>query len=93
MPLRLLGRKAARSQANEYALGYARGWSEGHSHGYAAGRRATLLQFKSDLDKLALALQGAGLDEEERPAAGPPGFLLNIDEETVARAHRLSRSG
>lgn len=91
MPIRLLGRRSARSRTDEYTLGYARGWSEGHAHGYAAGRRAALLELKADLDKLALALEEASSDEEERPATKPPGFLLNVDEETIARAHRLSR--
>jgi hypothetical protein len=91
VPIRLPGRRSARSRTDEYTLGYARGWSEGHAHGYAAGWRAALLELKADLDKLALALEEAGSDEEERPATEPPSFLLNVDEETIARAHRLSR--
>jgi uncharacterized protein involved in type VI secretion and phage assembly len=93
MPIRLLGRRSARSRIDEYTLGYARGWSEGHARGYAAGRRAALVELKADLDRLALALGEVGPDEEERPETEPPSFLLNVDEETIARAHRLSRSG
>lgn len=93
MPLGFLGRKGSRSRIDDYTLGYAHGWNQGYAHGYTAGRQAAMSESKDDLEKMAVALQGVTKGEGEQPATEPPNFLQHSDEETTARAHRLTRSG